>query len=164
MTKSLLSKHFVLMLIIITSNKSFSNVPKSDSISEHLNFITKTKNSNDAFVSFQRIIEKDVKNKNYSKINEKIEIYKKVFIEKFENFDSTRFEQLYEIINSEDEDQIKEQIEEKENIFSRGFTLIPDSIFGVGLYVLIILFCIWIFGDFGSECGVDYAPRFFGEC
>ena len=68
------------------------------------------------------------------------------------------------IINSEDEDQIKEQIEEKENIFSRGFTLIPDSIFGVGLYVLIILFCIWIFGDFGSECGVDYAPRFFGEC
>lgn len=106
MTKSQLSKHFALMLLIIVYNKSFSNIPNSDSISEHLNFITKTKNSNDAFVSFQRIIAKDVKNKNYSKINEKIEIYKKVFIEKFENFDSTRFEKLYEIINSDDDQEI----------------------------------------------------------
>ena len=46
----------------------------------------------------------------------------------------------------------------------KGFSLIPDSIFGVGLYVLIILFFIWILGDSGGECGVDYGPRFFGEC
>lgn len=47
---------------------------------------------------------------------------------------------------------------------SKGFSLIPDSILGVGFYILIILFCIWFFGDYGGECGVDYAPRFFGEC
>ena len=68
------------------------------------------------------------------------------------------------IFNSETEDQLKKYNEEKENIVSRGFKLIPDSIFGVGLYVLIILFCIWFLGDSGGECGVDYAPRFFGEC
>ncbi|WP_440928696.1 hypothetical protein [Candidatus Pelagibacter sp.] len=50
------------------------------------------------------------------------------------------------------------------NTVGKGFSLIPDSIFGVGLYVLIILFFIWILGDSGGECGVDYAPRFFGEC
>jgi hypothetical protein len=50
------------------------------------------------------------------------------------------------------------------NTVGKGLSLIPDSIFGVGLYVLIILFCIWLFGDSGGECGVDYAPRFFGEC
>ena len=66
----------------------------------------KTKNSNDAFVSFQRIIANDLKNKNYSKVNDKIDFYKNVFIEKFEGFDSTRFEDLYEIINSEDEQEI----------------------------------------------------------
>ena len=46
----------------------------------------------------------------------------------------------------------------------KSFSLIPDSIFGFGLYVLIILFCIWFLGDSVEECGVDYAPRFFGEC
>jgi outer membrane protein OmpA-like peptidoglycan-associated protein len=106
MTKSLHSNHFGLILIIIMCNKSFSNVPNSESIAEHLNFITKTKNSNDAFVSFQRIIAKDVKNKNYSQVNEKIQIYKKVFTEKFENFDSTKFEKLYEIINTEDDQEV----------------------------------------------------------
>ena len=53
---------------------------------------------------------------------------------------------------------------EKESVIYKGFSLIPDSIFGISIYVLIILFCIWIFSDFGGECGVDYAPRFFGEC
>jgi hypothetical protein len=68
------------------------------------------------------------------------------------------------IIKSEAEVQIKKYNEEEKNIVSRGFTLIPDSILGVGFYILIILFCIWFFGDYGGECGVDYAPRFFGEC
>jgi len=53
---------------------------------------------------------------------------------------------------------------EKESVIYKGFTLIPDSIFGISIYVLIILFCIWFLGDSGGECGVDYAPRFFGEC
>ena len=52
----------------------------------------------------------------------------------------------------------------RKNTKSSGINLVPDSIFGISIYVLIILFCIWIFGDFGGECGVDYAPRFFGEC
>ena len=52
----------------------------------------------------------------------------------------------------------------KSNTIFKGINLIPDSIFGIGIYVLIILFCIWAFGDYGAECGVDYAPRFFGEC
>jgi hypothetical protein len=42
--------------------------------------------------------------------------------------------------------------------------LVPESIFGITMYILVILFCIWIFGDYGGECGVDYGPRFFGEC
>ena len=67
-------------------------------------------------------------------------------------------------INKEAKDEIKEYNLKKENKIYKGLSLIPDSIFGVGLYVLIILFCIWIFGDFGGECGVDYKPRFFGEC
>jgi hypothetical protein len=50
------------------------------------------------------------------------------------------------------------------NTVGKGFSLIPDSIFGVGVYILIILFFMWILGDSGGECGVDYAPRFFGEC
>jgi len=57
----------------------------------------------------------------------------------------------------------KDLYKKKYNIY-KGLSLIPDSIFGISIYVLIILFCIWIFGDFGGECGVDYAPRFFGEC
>ena len=61
--------------------------------------------------------------------------------------------------------QISEGLLDKTaNTVGKGFSLIPDSIFGVGLYVLIILFCIWFFGDSGGECGVDYAPSFFGEC
>lgn len=67
-------------------------------------------------------------------------------------------------IKKDTKDEIKENDPEKENIIYKGFTLIPNSIFGVGLYVLIILFFIWILGDSGGECGVDYAPRFFGEC
>tara|TARA_B100001057_G_scaffold423769_1_gene446118 strand:- start:105 stop:554 length:450 start_codon:yes stop_codon:yes gene_type:complete len=50
------------------------------------------------------------------------------------------------------------------NILLKGINLIPDSIFGIVAYVLLILFCIWFLGDYGAECGVDYAPRFFGEC
>ncbi len=50
------------------------------------------------------------------------------------------------------------------NTLDKGFSLIPDSVFGVGVYILIILLCIWLLGDSGGECGVDYAPRFFGEC
>ena len=50
------------------------------------------------------------------------------------------------------------------NTIGKGFSLIPESVFGVGLYILIILLCIWLLGDGGGECGVDYAPRFFGEC
>ena len=63
-------------------------------------------------------------------------------------------------VEVEDEDTDSE----KESVIYKGFSLIPDSIFGISIYVLIILFCIWIFSDFGGECGVDYAPRFFGEC
>jgi len=65
----------------------------------------------------------------------------------------------------------KEARDNSEGIFDnflytifKGINIIPDSIFGIIVYVLIILFCIWIFGDYGGECGVDYAPRFFGEC
>ncbi|WP_440681768.1 hypothetical protein [Candidatus Pelagibacter sp. HIMB1623] len=53
---------------------------------------------------------------------------------------------------------------QRKNTKNSGINLVPDSIFGISIYVLLILFCIWIFSDFGGECGVDYAPRFFGEC
>ena len=79
---------------------------------------------------------------------------------------------------------IKKRIDEKKNYFkpkkgsqnsealfnktsnsiSKSFNLIPNSLFGVGFYILIILFFAWILGDYGGDCGVDYAPRFFGEC
>ena len=41
---------------------------------------------------------------------------------------------------------------------------IPDGIYGIFFYAFIIALCILIFGDIGRECGVDYGPRFFGEC
>lgn len=52
----------------------------------------------------------------------------------------------------------------RKNTKRSSLSLIPNGVFGISIYVLIILFCIWIFGDFGGECGVDYQPRFFGEC
>ena len=106
MTNQPLTKYLLVLIIVGLFDITFPSVPVSESISEHSNFIMKTKNSNDAFVSFQRIIANDLKNKNYSKVNDKIDFYKNVFIEKFEGFDSTRFEDLYEIINSEDEQEI----------------------------------------------------------
>ena len=60
--------------------------------------------------------------------------------------------------------EVKKKDLNRENIIYRGISLIPDSIFGVVVYILIIFFFIWILGDYGGECGVDYAPRFFGEC
>ena len=60
--------------------------------------------------------------------------------------------------------QVVQDFDKTDITVYKGFSLIPDSIFGVGLYVLIILFFIWILGDSGGECGVDYGPRFFGEC
>ena len=62
------------------------------------------------------------------------------------------------------EAEVEKENTEKENIIYKGFSLIPDSVFGVGVYILIIFLCIWLLGDGGGECGVDYAPRFFGEC
>ena len=58
----------------------------------------------------------------------------------------------------------KNNIIKKKNTKISSLSLIPNGVFGISIYVLIILFCIWIFGDFGGECGVDYQPRFFGEC
>ena len=62
----------------------------------------------------------------------------------------------------EQRDSVKKRYKAKSIFWN--LSLIPDGVFGISIYVLIILFCIWIFGDFGGECGVDYAPRFFGEC
>jgi len=45
---------------------------------------------------------------------------------------------------------------EKENLSSSS---IFDGIFGVIVYVLIILLCIYFLGDYGYERG----PRFFGD-
>jgi len=66
--------------------------------------------------------------------------------------------------NKKKEVEVKKKDLSRENIIYRGISLIPDSVFGVGVYILIIFLCIWLLGDSGGECGVDYAPRFFGEC
>ena len=47
----------------------------------------------------------------------------------------------------------------KTNITKKRNFLIPDSIFGIGIYVLLILLCIFFLGDYGYERG----PRFFGD-
>ena len=55
-------------------------------------------------------------------------------------------------------------INNKENMIYKTLDLIPESIVGFGIYIIIILFIVWLLGDYGGECGVDYGPRFFGEC
>ena len=49
--------------------------------------------------------------------------------------------------------------EKKINIAKKRNFLIPDSIIGVIIYVLLILLCIYFLGDYGYERG----PRFFGD-
>ena len=55
----------------------------------------------------------------------------------------------------------KNKIEKDENTFFlyKLLLLIPDGIFGVIVYVLVILLCIYFLGDYGYERG----PRFFGD-
>jgi hypothetical protein len=111
----------------------------------------KCTNCNSAYVDdhhFEKILERNfVKNKKLTK--EGLE-----FLDELEFKKQNRVKKIY-----------KEKANKNNSKFIfKSISLIPDSIFGVSIYVLIILFCIWIFGDFGGECGVDYAPRFFGEC
>jgi hypothetical protein len=123
-----------------------------------------------------------------NQLNERLkQIYKLTSTRKLPLFFT---EEIYRLYNEQDyfkdysDEYIKKKIRESRELFKpkkvskdtkgifdktditvyKGFSLIPDSIFGVGLYVLIILFFIWILGDSGGECGVDYGPRFFGEC
>lgn len=63
-------------------------------------------------------------------------------------------------IKKDEIDKIKHKISSG---VSSSFNLIPESIWGILAYVLLIIVCIYVFGD-GPECGVDFAPRFFGEC
>lgn len=78
------------------------------------------------------------------------------------------------IINQRAKDKQDKELKKKENVkrikektgagMSWVYNLIPETIWGVLLYVGIIALCIYLLGDSGYECGVDYAPRFFGEC
>ena len=78
------------------------------------------------------------------------------------------------IINQRAKDKQDKELKNKENLkrvkektgagINWVYNLIPETIWGVLLYVGIIALCIYLLGDSGYECGVDYAPRFFGEC
>ena len=56
----------------------------------------------------------------------------------------------------EEEDFKKEKIKRNRN---EKYGWIPDGIFGVGVYILVILFCILVFGDYD----ISHGPRFFGD-
>ena len=112
---------FILSLFILVS-KSFSNIPISGKEPDYIKFINKTKNKNDAFVAFQRIIERDIENYNLTIINKKLELYKNIFFEKFIDFDSTKFNQLYDILNNNDD-----QIQYKKRWLSKNINTQKDE-------------------------------------
>lgn len=50
------------------------------------------------------------------------------------------------------------------NALDKGVRWIPDYVWIIVVYIMFITVGIYLgLGD-GPECGVDYAPRFFGEC
>ena len=100
--------------------------------------------------------------------------------------------QIIELCNSEKkitQKQIKEflnneQIEEKENLkkekikksrnekikntalktLDKGFGWIPDNVWSILIYIILMALAVYFSDGDGPTCGIDYAPRFFGEC
>tara|TARA_B100000035_G_C20991022_1_gene550156 strand:+ start:78 stop:674 length:597 start_codon:yes stop_codon:yes gene_type:complete len=50
------------------------------------------------------------------------------------------------------------------NTLNKGLGWIPDVVWIIILYIMFIALGLYLGLDEGPECGVDYAPRFFGEC